>query len=430
MQAAVPAAASGVNSYPPGMVQPPAYQAQPPVGFNNQPYRPPMMQPVPLMPPTSGKHPSSNVKATNKSSKSNYRPATGSAAASKTKAVGSSKSSLESRVGKLESNDHRQDLRLGRLERDVGLLPNSIEGGGVADIVSAGKTHTVRPGDTLFSVASRYNTSVGELRSLNRMTGDTLDIGETLLIPDATGWGDKSSLPSVAHIVSGEETLSDLARDYGVTEDAIARANPTVYPSDLRRGERIMIPNPRRMPAQAAALRGGGTSAETSTLVHRVKKGEMLGRIASKYGVSLSKLMAANGMKNPHKIMVGQQLVIPGKKVAAPQPVKVEVETTPLPHHQLAEVDPQPSTPSVQAPVAPVQPTTPPSPPLVAEPEPLTQRGIVSYRVQRGDTLQTIAAHFSTTEANIRAINKFSADRVVKEREEIFVPTVGAVSVN
>lgn len=57
-------------------------------------------------------------------------------------------------------------------------------------------------------------------------------------------------------------------------------------------------------------------------------------------------------------------------------------------------------------------------------------RGIVSYRTLRGDTIESIASLFSTTDANIRAINKFSADRQVKEGEELYVPTVGAVSVN
>ena len=63
--------------------------------------------------------------------------------------------------------------------------------------------------------------------------------------------------------------------------------------------------------------------------------------------------------------------------------------------------------------------TTPPAP-----------RGVISYRMERGDTLETVANMFSTTPQNIRALNKLSADKVVKEGEEIVVPSLGAVSVN
>lgn len=433
-----------MNAYPPGAIQPPG---PPPAGYNPANYRPAAIQSTPgyrpQPAPAKGAGPTaSKSKGSTKSTsvaKNGYRPSTGGSTAGKSKSTPAA-TTLESRVGKLESSTHRQDLRLGRLERDVGLLPSSIEGGGVADVVApTGKTHIVRPGDTLFSIASRYSTSVGELRSLNRLTDETLDIGETLLIPDGRTWSDKPTNSTVIHVVSGEESMAAIARGYGVTEDAIARANPTAYSSDLRNGERLIIPNPKRMPTSAprgSSSQQGSSTVVTSSVTHVVKKGEMLGRIASKHGITLSKLMSANGIKNADKIVIGQKLVIPGRKTTrtVSEPVIArheEQDTTPLPHLRLAEAERETADP--------LPPITRPAPPAVpalqpitktAAAEPVTQRGIVSYRAQRGDTIESVASHFSTTAGNIRAMNPSLADKSLKEGDEIFVPTVGAVSVN
>jgi spore germination protein YaaH len=57
-------------------------------------------------------------------------------------------------------------------------------------------------------------------------------------------------------------------------------------------------------------------------------------------------------------------------------------------------------------------------------------RGVVAYRMERGDTLDSVANMFSTTTENIRALNQFPSDKVLEEGHELFVPSIGAVSVN
>jgi LysM repeat protein len=64
------------------------------------------------------------------------------------------------------------------------------EGGSGVELASAGSApasspsyHKVTSGDTLFSLASRYNTSVSELKRVNGITGDSIRAGQSLRIP-------------------------------------------------------------------------------------------------------------------------------------------------------------------------------------------------------------------------------------------------------
>lgn len=59
---------------------------------------------------------------------------------------------------------------------------------------------------------------------------------------------------------------------------------------------------------------------DPASVVYVVQRGDTLARIAARYGVSVSALATANGIRNPNLIYTGQRLVIPGKTAPAPQP--------------------------------------------------------------------------------------------------------------
>jgi LysM repeat protein len=316
-------------------------------------------------------------------------------------------------------------MRLGNLERDVGLLPDTIEGGGIANVAPTGKTYVMRPGDTLWSVASKHGTSINSLRSANHLTDDHVGIGETLLIPTGEITFDSPATPSRRqHIVKSGETFTKIASEYGISVHALAKANPSAYADKLLIGERLTIPGGN------GSSSGGSTRTVTMTSgTHTVKKGEHLGSIAKKYGISTASLAAANRLKNANIVVIGQRLSIPGVKTTRSVPQNLAVadpETVPL--HDMRLTDP--------APLVKPEPPTPPSMPLppitpsIVPTTPQTPRGVVAYRMERGDTLETVANMFSTTPENIRALNKLPASKQVKEGEEIIVPSLGAVSVN
>ncbi len=124
--------------------------------------------------------------------------------------------------------------------------------------------YTIQPGDTLASIAARFNTTVDVIRSLNNLQGDLIVAGQTLIIPTAQ--------PTTANPTTAAEQPTKAA--------------------------------PVQPPASPTRL------ARQTTYV--VRSGDNLYIIAARFNVPLRALLRANGLSNPNAIIrVGQVLVIP-----------------------------------------------------------------------------------------------------------------------
>lgn len=183
---------------------------------------------------------------------------------------------------------------------------------------ASGATYTVKSGDTLSKIASRYHTTSGALRSLNGISGDHLRIGQVLQIP---GNGTGSAAPAA-------------------TLPPPPAATPTVTPS----------------PSAAPAAAG----------VHTVSAGESAESIARTYGITVGELVRANNITDPRKIRIGQVLTIPGTgaaRAARPAPSLVP-ERTPAPSIAPTMTPPDSAPPAeplpeADAPVVPVDDAPP-----------------------------------------------------------------------
>jgi len=160
--------------------------------------------------------------------------------------------------------------------------------------------HIVSWGETLYSIASRYNVSVEDVIAANNLTTDRIYAGQQLIIPG----GQQPSTASGVHVVQPGETLFRIALAYGIQSSQLAAANNITDPTKLYAGQQLIIPS-----GDLSAQPVSGTAATGS---HIVQRGETLSQIARRYSISVSSLLAANDIANPSMIYAGQQLSIPG----------------------------------------------------------------------------------------------------------------------
>ena len=195
-------------------------------------------------------------------------------------------------------------------QRAAGLPPDGIVGPltwqalydtylGATDIIPPGTDndvieYVVRPGDTLWLLARRYNTTVDAIKRLNGLTGDNLSIGQILRIPTA----DSPDGSYFEYIVRSGDTLWLLAQRYQTTVDAIKRLNGLTG-DNLSIGQVLRIPTPDSP---------GGSYFE-----YTVRPGDTLWLLAQRYGTTVSALKSLNNLTSDI-LNIGQVLRIPGSR--------------------------------------------------------------------------------------------------------------------
>jgi murein DD-endopeptidase MepM/ murein hydrolase activator NlpD len=110
-----------------------------------------------------------------------------------------------------------------------------------------------------------------------------------------------------SYVVRWGDTLSSLARRFGVPVKGLADANRIQDPNRIVAGRTLSIPDGAGGSASAAA-----TGPVRIGRVHVVRAGENLATIARTYGSTPGALAAANGIANPDRVRIGQRLVVPG----------------------------------------------------------------------------------------------------------------------
>ncbi len=159
--------------------------------------------------------------------------------------------------------------------------------------------YTVEWGDTLYSIARRYGTTVDAIVALNGLQDASyISVGQVLKIPGTAS----PTIPSTGgdYTVQPGDTLYSIAVRYGTTVEAIQSANGIVNPAMIRIGQRLIIPG------------GGGTSAPvTGGVTYIVQADDTLYSIAARFGKNVWDIVVANNLADPALIYVGQELIIP-----------------------------------------------------------------------------------------------------------------------
>jgi len=172
--------------------------------------------------------------------------------------------------------------------------------------------YKVRRGDNLTSIARKFGTTVSAVKKENNLyRSSTIHPGQTLVIRSSRGGGssekddDDKPIPDPPppewHKVQKGETMSEIASKYGLGLSVLQRANPGVDPKRLKVGQKLKLPT------------GSEPKRETSPqfVFYTVRRGDTIGKIAQKYGVSETKLLEANDMNRRTVIHPGQKIKIP-----------------------------------------------------------------------------------------------------------------------
>lgn len=171
-------------------------------------------------------------------------------------------------------------------------------------------TYTVKAGDTLSAIASRYSTSSSTLASLNSLSnpnliyvGQVLKVSSNASTSSSTSSSANSTVTTAAsYTVKAGDTLSAIAAKYGTTYQALASTNSISNPNDIYVGQVIKVS------ATATAASSQAASSTNSNGSYTVKSGDTLYGIALANGLNWQTLAKQNGISDPNVIFVGQNL--------------------------------------------------------------------------------------------------------------------------
>lgn len=178
------------------------------------------------------------------------------------------------------------------------------------DYQAKNSIYTVRRGDTMWDIARAFGTTVDALRRSNYIgRGSRIYVGQKLKIPTSSyhapsSGGDSPTYSSteqtstkgktVKYKVRAGDTIWDIARKYGTTTSTLRNLN------GLGRSSRIY-------PGQILTVSDGNSG---DYVIHKVRRGDTLSRIAQKYRTNIARIISANDIDDPDELRVGTRLKI------------------------------------------------------------------------------------------------------------------------
>ena len=184
---------------------------------------------------------------------------------------------------------------------DLNYINNNIDKLGIAvangiyNYIKKENIYVVQKDDTLYSIARKFNTSVDKIKELNNLTSNTLNVGQTLIIPKKQ---DLIIAPSeyITYVVKSGDTLYKIANNFNTTPSAIMNIN-NLTSTNLSLNQVLKIP----------------TVKEEEIIdynTYTVKSGDSLYKLANSFNTTVEKIKDLNNLTN-NNLSIGQVLKIP-----------------------------------------------------------------------------------------------------------------------
>ncbi|MFA5405046.1 MAG: LysM peptidoglycan-binding domain-containing protein [Ignavibacteria bacterium] len=219
------------------------------------------------------------------------------------------------------------------------------------------QTYTVKSGDYLSTIAEDYGVTTSQIKEWNNITGDKIMVGQKLKIysdgkvTEKKEVKEKTTKKNTSHVVQEGENLSLIADKYGLSIDDLMEWN------DL--DDDVIVPGQKLSLVKTKTTKNTKVTKKSKT--HTVKDGENLTTIADKYNVTIKQLKDWNDIKGD-VIQPGEVLT-----VTAPKDVKKKEK----------------------------------------------QESVKTYKVKKGDTLQTVADKFDVTIKELKIWNDLNNNTIM-----------------
>ncbi len=266
--------------------------------------------------------------------------------------------------GKRIPKGYKLKIQKHSINGSLASLVNRIPSGQLYAFQTPDVNYTIQRGDSLSGIATRFNTSVAQLVSLNQLTdAHRIRVGQQLLLPHDTKMITQTLaaaepapvVPGAAYAVRPGDTISSIARRYRVSETDILRVNGLSNPDRLAVGQQLRLPAEGDARVLAAAYRDAvdvpvsapvPEAATTEIAVETVENvgvsnelaaqalatdpadyavaadntveiqaSETLGHLSEWAGTNVQALRSANNMRASQSLIVGQRFKLPSQVV-------------------------------------------------------------------------------------------------------------------
>lgn len=255
-------------------------------------------------------------------------------------------------------------------------------------------TYTVLPGDTLAVIAMKNGVNWRDVAKWNQIDPEkTLYVGSTLYLYDAkpqeTQATSKSTAKPDVYVVEANDSLSGVANQFNLSVRQLAEYNDLSVTDGLFVGQKLQLKEPKNSRSNAKvepkALQANAKRIATKS--YTVKRGEYLKLIADRYALSNQELAELTpGLSAGSNLMAGQKINVPTQDISVDE--VAETKTSSKSEKASANVSYKTE----------------------------------GYKVQRGDTLSSIATKSKISLAELAELNNLKANSHVQLGQTLKVP--------